>query len=130
MSLRTDERSWLIYDDESLGAFARVLEMYSLSVTGQKLARHPDQRIRAIGTLMVRIGETRGVEMIRNDGAQRVAVEHMVLFGAFLAGLPHDESKLDEALNELHSLAFRLDSRANSAGIAGPGVHRLAVRGD
>ncbi len=128
--LRTDERSWLVYDDESIGAVARGLEAYALSVTGQKLARHEDQRIRSVGHMMVRLGEQRGHEMLQNDGAQRVAMEELSMMGAHLAGIVHDEIECWKALDELHATVFRLDSRLKSAGSVGPGVHRVAGRGD
>lgn len=130
MSLRTDERSWLIYDDESIGAMTRGLESYALSVTGQKLARHPDQKIRAVGNMMVRLGEQRGHEMMKNGGAQEVALEWFLFLGAHLAGMNHDEIKCQEALDELHAVCFRLDARLQSAGTVGPGLVRMAGRGD
>lgn len=129
MSLRTDERSWLIYDDESVGAVVRGMEAYALSVTGQKLARHPDQKIRAIGTMMVRLGEQRGFEMLKNDGAQGVAAEWFTMLGAYLAGVQHDVVKREEALDELHAVVFQLDHRGRVAGTRGPGTIREALRG-
>jgi hypothetical protein len=130
MSLRTDERSWLIHDDDSIGAVVRGLEAYALSVTGQKLSRHSDKRIRAIGSMMVRLGEQRGHEMLRNDGAQREAVEAFALLGTVLAGVPHDPVKAESALDELHAVVFRLDQKAQIAGVQGPGTVRQAMRGD
>ena len=130
MSLRTDERSWLIYDEESIGAVTRGLEAYAMSVTGQKLARHPDKRIRAIGNMMIRLGEQRGHEMLKNDGSQREAIEAFALMGSHLAGVPHDEVKCAVALNELHATVFRLDQKGQIAGTRGPGTVRKALRGD
>lgn len=130
MSLRTDERSWLIYDDESIGAVVRMLEAYSMSVTGQKLARHPDKPIRAVGNMMLRLGEQRGHEMLRNGGAQREAVEAFALLGSHLAGVPHDEVRCAQAVDELHAVVFRLDQKGQVAGMTGPGMVREALRGD
>lgn len=129
-SLRTDERSWLIYDDEVIGAVVRGLEAYALSVTGQKMSRHPEQTVRAVGTMMIRIGEERGRQMLSNGSAQGVVMEWLALLGAHLAGVPHDKIKCTQALDELHGAVFHLDKRVNAAGVRGPGVHRIAVRGD
>lgn len=130
MSLRTDEKSWLIYDDESAVAVIRMLETYAMGVTGQKLARHPDQKIRAIGTMMVRLSETRGMLALQEGGAKAEAVEALVLLGSHLAGRPHDEVKCAKALDELHAVVFHVDSRAAGMGTKGPGVLRRLVRGD
>lgn len=127
MSLRTDERSWLIYDDESVGAFVRALEAYALSVVGQRLSRRPEVQLRAVGNLMMRIGEQRGWEMMKNDGAQREAVELLSRMAAHVAGLNVDDLQM---LEDVHALAVWIDRRARNAGMAGPGVVREAVRGD
>ena len=130
MTLRTDERSWLIYDEESIGAVVRMMEAYSMSVTGQKLRRHPDIKIRAIGNMMVRLGETRGSEVLKLGGIPAQAAEHFALLGAHLAGIPHNEIKCQKALSELHAVVFHLDSRAKGIGTRGPGTLRQLVRGD
>lgn len=130
MSLRTDERSWLIYDDESVGAVVRMMEAYAMSVTGQKLRRHPDQKIRAVGAMMIRLGEHWTWEGLQADGAKKEAVEAFALLGAHLGGKPHDEFKCHAALDELHAVMFHLDKRAKEMGMRGPGVIREAVRGD
>ncbi len=130
-SLRTDDRSFLIYDEEVLGAVARGLESYAQSVTGQKMSRHPDPRIRGIGNMMLRIGEQRGHDMVMGDNeAQKTTMNWLLLMGAYLAGVPHDEIKREQALEELWGTVIYLDSRVMKAGIAGPGIHRIAVRGD
>lgn len=128
--LRTDERSWMIYDEESIGAVIRAAEAFALSVTGQRLARHPDQRVRAVGNLMVRVGEHRGWEMVRNDGAQGEAQRLFSQMGCYLAGMPFNAADLTTALDQLHAAAFRIDQKAQSAGVHGPGTVRVGVRGD
>ena len=130
MSLRTDERSWLIYDEEVIGAAVRMMEAYALGVTGQKLARSEDVRIRAVGNMMNRLGQTRGAECIRNGGVQGEAAVAFVMLGSHLAGMPHDEVKCAVALDELHAIVFRLDQKAKSTGTKGPGAVRQALRGD
>lgn len=129
-SLRTDLRQWLIHGEEQETAAFRAVEMFALSVTGQRLARHPDERVRALGTVMTRIGEARGRVMLDGDGAGAVAVRQMSLVGVWLAGGPVPEVDLAQALSELQALMVRIDSRVASAGIRGPGHIRAGVRGD
>lgn len=130
--LRSDSRQWLIYDDEVLGAVMRALEAFALHIAGGPLSRHRRVEVRAVGHLMRRVAESRIVEMERADGAQRVAVHHLrAIFdwlGAEQRGLVLPPPAVE--LDEIHAAVFRLDSRAQSAGIGGPGVHRAAVRGD
>lgn len=130
--LRTDERQWLIYDDEALGAVMRGLEAFALHAAGGPLTRHPHQAIRAIGYFMQRVSSARVEEMRRNDGAQRVVVEHLEQIFQWLGRQQRGLLTPDptQALDELYAAVFRLDSRAQSAGVVGPGVHRVAVRGD
>lgn len=130
MTLRTDVRSWLIDGDEQFAAMRRALEVYALSTKGQQLARHPDVRVRAVGSLMVRLGETQGREMMDGDGAGGVAVRWLSLLACHVSGVPHDEVLCARALDELHGLAVQLDHRADSAGRRHPGVLGAMVRGD
>lgn len=131
--LRTDERQWLIYDDETLGAVMRGLEAIALSIVGRSLQRNRVEAVRAIGHFMGRVADARFAEMERNDGAQQVAARHLrTIFGwlsrqqATGLDLPAPQAELDQ----VYASVFRLDSRAQSAGVVGPGVHRQAVRGD
>lgn len=130
--LRTDERQWLIYDEETLGAVMRGLEALALHIAGGPLSRHPLQPVRAIGHFMRRVGEARFAEMHKNDGAQRVVASHLQTIFTWLGrqqrGLATPPPT--EALDEIYAAVFRLDSRAQSAGVVGSGVHRSAVRGD
>lgn len=126
--LRSDERQWLIYDDESVGALGRGLEVMAMSMTGQMLAKHQLKPIRAMGNFMLRIAESRAAEMMRNDGAQRVMIEHLSKVMTFLAG--HSAHIPELEIDELWAVTFHADRRAKAAGIQGPGAHRLIVRGD
>lgn len=130
MSLREDERSWMIYSEESVGAVVRMMEAYALSVTGQKLRRHPDQKIRAMGEMMIRTGEHRGWEAVNAGGVREEAANAFALLGAHVSALPHDEVRCAKALDELHATVFRLDQKIQSAGSKGPGALRQLVRGD
>lgn len=130
MSLRTDERSWMIYDEESIGAVVRMMEAYAMSVTGQKLRRRPEIQLRAMGEMMIRLGEQRGWEASREDGVNKEAMEHFSIIGAYLAGQTVDPVRLTTALDEIHAAVFRLDQKARSAGMQGPGRIKELVRGD
>lgn len=130
MSLRTDERSWIIFDEESIGAVVRMMEAYALSVTGQKLRRHQDQQVRAMGEMMVRMGEHRGWEAVNAGGLREEAAQHFALLGAHVSGLQHDETRCKKALDELHAVVFRLDQKMKVAGSKGPGALQTLVRGD
>lgn len=130
--LRSDARQWLIYDDETLGALMRGLEAYALHICGGPLTRHRHIAVRGIGNLMRKVASHRIAEMRANDGAQAVVIAHLERIFTWVA--VGQEGRLapapTEALDEIYAAVFRLDSRAQSAGVSGPGVHRQAVRGD
>lgn len=130
--LRSDVRQWTIYDDEALGALMRGLEAYALHICGGPLTRHRHIAVRMIGTLMRRVASHRIEEMKTNDGAQRVVIGHLEKIFTWIAAGQSGRLAPEptEALDEIYAAAFRLDSRARSAGVRGPGVHRVAVRGD
>ncbi len=133
MTLNTDERQWLIYDDDSLGAVIRGLEAWGLMVLGTRLRQTGPDRIRAlngIGALCQKVANQRLVEMKRNGGAQEVAADWILLVSKWSVGKTPLTPDISRALSELHSVATRIDSRVNGAGVSGPGVHRQAVRGD
>lgn len=126
MGLRTDSRQWLIYDDDTLGAVVRMSEAACLSIVGQRLARHPDIELRALGNLWMRMGEQRTMSHILDDSqlgeAARAMTEAMRY--AFNGG------PKPAVLDELHAAAYRIDDKATGAGVVGPGVVRELVRGD
>lgn len=131
--LRSDSRQWLIYDDEALGALMRGVEAYALHICGGPLQKHRHIAVRMIGTLMRRVASHRIAEMKQNDGAQRVVISHLERIFTWLGSeQPGKVARPEptEALDEIYAAAYRLDSRARSAGVQGPGVHRVAVRGD
>ncbi len=133
MTLRTDERQWLIYDDDSLGAIIRGLEAWALMVLGTRLRDSGPDRIRAlngIGAFCQKVANQRLVEMKRNGGAQEVAADWILLVSKWAAGKTPLTPDVARALDEIHSVSTRIDSRVNGAGVSGPVVHRVAVRGD
>ena len=133
--LRTDERQFLIYDDEVLGAVVRGLEAWALMIAGTRLRekhRGPERvrAMNAIGAFMQKIAEQRVVEMQRNGGAQEQVVEWIFLISKWVAGKSLWSPDIDRALDEIYGTITYNNSRVNSAGISGDGVHRIAVRGD
>ena len=128
--LRTDERQWLIHHEEGIGALMRGLEAMALQMTGAQLQRAKLFQLRGLGTLMVRVSAARLAEMYRNDGAQRVVVEHLRKVMAAMAGHTTWTDDAQTALDELHAINTHTDSRAAAAGVYGPGTVRQGIRGD
>lgn len=131
--LRTDERQWLIYDDEVLGATIRGLEAWGLMVLGTKLRNVGPDRIRAtngIGAFCQKVANQRLTEMKRNGGAQEQVADWILIVSKWAAGKTPLTSDVARALDEFHAVSTYNDSRVSGAGVLGPGVHRQAVRGD
>lgn len=133
--LRTDERQWLIYSEEVMGAVMRGLEAWALMIAGTRLRqghRGSDRvaAMNAIGKFMQKVADQRIVEMQRNGGAQEQVAEWIFLVSKWAAGKTPWTADIGRALDEIHATIHHNDSRVNSAGISGPGVHRIAVRGD
>ena len=129
MSLRTDERQWLIYGDEQVGALVRGLEATALYLAGGVLARHGTIGVRAIGNFMLRVSDARFREMLKNGGMQETVAQHFTKIMGWLGGGAWTP-EIDEALDELYAVTVYSDGKAMSAGISGPGTVREAVRGD
>jgi len=133
--LRTDERQFLIYDEEVMGAVMRGLEAWALMIAGTRLRkgnRGPD-RIRAmnaIGAFMQKVADQRMVEMKRNGGAQEQVADWILILSKWAAGKTPFTPDIARALDEIHGTITYTDSRVNGAGVLGPGTHRIAVRGD
>jgi len=133
MTLRTDERQWLIYDDEIRGAYMRGLEAWALMVFSQRLAQTGPDRHRALNGIAMfagKVANQRLVEMKRNGGAQEAVADWILLVSKWTAGKTPMTPDISRGIDEFHSIAFGLDSRVNGAGMSGPGVHRQAIRGD
>jgi len=128
MGLRQDVRSWMIYDDEVLGAVYRAMETASLSMVGQQLAHHPDIEMRGIGNCMMRIASVRIAES-RDNEAQ---TEAMMAMGAVMnyAMGQIGKDNVAKAVDEIYASAFRMDQVMKVAGSKGPGIIRVGTRGD
>ena len=129
--LRSDDRQWLIYDDEALGAVMRGLEAWALAVCGNMLENHHHDPLRGIGSFMKKVANQRLVLMKRTGGAQEATADWVLLISKWAADKTPWTSDVERALDEFHAAVYRLDSRVNGAGVVAPvGVHRQAVRGD
>lgn len=135
MSLRTDERQWMIYDEETQGAVIRGIEAWALMIAGTRLRKNNrlNDRIKAmnaIGAFMQKVAGQRIVEMKKNGGAQEAVADWIVLTSKWVAGKTPYTPDVARALDEIYAVIFKLDSRANGVGMNGGGVIREAIRGD
>lgn len=131
--LRTDERQWLIYGDEQMGAVIRGLEAWALMLLGTKLRNTGPDRIKAlngIGAFCQKVADERLVEMKHNGGAQEAAADWILLVSKWAAGKTPFTRDIARAVDELHAVATHNDSRGSNAGMNGGGVHRQTIRGD
>lgn len=110
MTLRQDERQWLIYQEESVVPAVRALEVFAMLVAGPVLAKHPEQSMRALGNMMMRLGEHREELMLANN---ETAGRHVAAILGSLVGV----GNADEAKDELHAAMYWLDSTLKQAGI-------------
>lgn len=110
MTLRQDERQWLIYQEESVVPAVRALEVFAMLIAGPVLSKHPEQSMRALGNMMMRLGEHREESMLANDDA---AGKHVAAILGSLVGAVN----ADEAKDELHAAMYWLDSTLKQAGI-------------
>ncbi len=131
MSLRTDDRQWLIYEtDGEVGGLVRGVEVMALVMAGKVFARHRVDGIRGIGHFMLRIANARMREMKKNGGAQEAVMDHLEKILKVAVGGSPWTPDAERALDELYALTVYTDTRAKDAGIVGPGTIREAVRGD
>ena len=133
--LRTDERQFLIYDEEVMGAVMRGLEAWALMIAGTRLRKghRGADRIKAmnaIGAFMQKVADQRITEMKRNGGAQEQVADWVLLISKWIAGKTPYTPDVARALNEFYGTIFHTNSRGDGAGMTGPGTHRQAIRGD
>lgn len=132
-TLRRDFRQWLIYDEPSVGAVVRALEVVALGMVGRRFAQHQNISVRALGNVMARLAEARlrcALGLVKDVGTtpeRRLAMEWAMQVAEWAN---NGGVEPVGALDELHAAVFHLDSRLNSAGLAGPGWIRDLGRGD
>lgn len=130
LKLRQDERQWLIYQEESVIPAVRALEVLALLLAGPTLIRHPKIELRALGTMMMKLGQHREMYMLGTGQGEptdleTVAGRHLATIIGELAGVANGV----EARDELHAALYWLDSTLNKAGIKGTGWPTDAAMG-
>lgn len=135
LSMRQDERQWLIYQEEPVRAAVRAIEMLCMHLAGQWLAQHPDIELRALGNVAQRLAQVRvrfglgAMEGHEVPDEMVAATGHVVTILAYLAGeVANGRPAVEES--ELHAAAYWLDSTLSRAGVAGEGWFRALARGD
>ena len=136
-SLRKDARQWIIWDDASIEAGVRALEMISLGIVGANYCNHPDPAMRGIANAMLKLSKARleaGYGLVKGqDTTPELMEATRCAFAVFdylgdrtVGNTPYPTAEADQ----LYALLFHLDSRLNAAGISGPGIKRNLARGD
>jgi hypothetical protein len=113
MTLRQDERQWLIYQEDSVTQAVRALEVFAMLIAGPVLAKHPEQSMRALGNMMIRLAAERESFMLKSDGLEATAGQHVATILGEIAGV----ADASDAKDELHAAMFWLDSTLKNAGI-------------
>lgn len=122
MTLRQDERQWLIYQEDSVVPAIRALEVFAMLIAGPVLAQHPEQSMRALGNVMMRLGAAREESMLSNAEYETAGKHIAVILGSMVGAVNADEAK-----DELHAAMFWLDSTLKQAGIKGGWVADAAM---
>ena len=128
-TLRTDPRQWLIYQEDNVTAGMEAIEIMALTVTGTLLANRPEVEMRAIGNIMMRWADARQRTMSGEEASdlKQAAVSHATDILDWMGG---QGDTPDDALSELHAVAFAFDSQLQGAGIDGEGWYRVLARGE
>jgi hypothetical protein len=134
MIIRPDESTWMPWEEATYHrAIARAVEAMALGLAGQALIRHPDYRVKGIGSLMTRIHEARiqwgvGVAKTEAPPTDEEAHAHRQMVRA-LAHILNPTVDGDAAIEELHSAVYSIDRALRIQGTAGPGSLRDLARG-
>ena len=128
-TLRTDPRQWLIYQEENVKAGMEAIEVMALTITGTLLARGEEVEMRAIGNIMMRWADARQRTLSDEEASdlERTAVSHITDILDWMGGQGDEPN---DALSELHAVAFAFDSQLQGAGIDGEGWYRVLARGE
>jgi hypothetical protein len=131
-TMRRDLNQWLIEDEEPVTAAVRVVEMVSMILAGQILARHPTLQVRAVGNVAEGLGRTRlavASESLEND--IRLAAHHASALLQYLS-VPNPLATPvgDSVLDELHAAVFWLDSTLRQMGVGSEEWYARVARGD
>ena len=128
-TLRTDDRQWLIHQEENVTAGMEAIEIMALTVTGSLLANRPEVELRAIGNIMSTWADARQRTL---DGEEASDLEQTAVLYAtdILDWMGGQGDEPNDALSELHAVAFAFDSQLSAAGIDGEGWYRTLARGE
>jgi hypothetical protein len=130
MSIRTDKRQWLIYQEEPVVDVVSAIEAFLVGIGAAFLKNHEDIAMRGIGHFGEMLAQTRLTHMngmlgdLESTEMQKELVEHLLAISGYLAG----DTRPDEALDDIHAALVWLDKRAKGAGVSGPGWYREIVR--
>lgn len=127
MNTLRDGTQWLVHGEPALTAGMEAIEVIALVTAGAILASGTPVEIRAQGNVMLKWAEARERTMLRGTDEQQVAIGFAREVLDWLGG---HADKPEEALSELHSVAFGFDSLISGAGITGEGWFRTLARGE
>ena len=130
MTLRHDDKQWLIYEEAPVAAAVKAVEVLGLITAGTVLKESPEVEVRAVANLMLRWADARVKTMGAGDEYEQTAVGHITTIMDWLSGGADPETRPDVALSELHASAFSFDSTLMGAGITGDGWFREIARGE
>lgn len=130
MSLRQDEKQWMIYQEDSVKPAIDAVKSLLMALGAEALKSNPDLVLRAFGTFGEQVTDTHlrywnGGYSEKPDGRYLVAGEHLARIYAWLSD---EGERPDQALDELHAAVVWLNKRAKDAGVSGPGWYRDAVK--
>jgi hypothetical protein len=125
-NLRTDPKQWLIHEEAPVTAGVQGIEVLALTISGNLLAVNENVELRAVGNLMLHWADARQRSLDdRELGSD--AVEFITQVLDWMGG---QGERPDEALDQLHAIAFQFDSTLAAAGINGDGWYRTLARGE
>ena len=131
MSIRTDERQWLIYEEESVSAVVGGIQAFFCLMGAHMASKHEDIAVRAMANAAERIVETQmshwlgKLKGLEPTEAQETVTRYLAEISAWMGG---EGERPDEALDEIWAALVWLDGRAKAAGVTGPGWYREIVR--
>jgi hypothetical protein len=133
VTLRLDQNQWVIYQEPSVQAAIRAVNIVTSILAGDAMEKHHEMRIRAMGHVAGSLADSQlryGLGLVEGhdpDEFTRLATEHAVTIISFIKGAESSEAS-ERALDEVHAAVYWLDSRLKAAGITGDGWYRELAR--
>ena len=136
MTIREDERQWLIYQEKPVTQVVAAVEAFLMNVGAYLLMNHPDQAMRAIGHAGERISETRlehwrgNLNRLEPTELQAQLVEYLDQVIEWMSQNPDgpEVPRPDQALDEIQAALVWADKRGMAAGVVGEGWYREILR--